>query len=114
MNDATTFYMVNVIPYIGKVSVDRGESVPTYYVRKLGEPIHDTPRNITCDNWFTSIELFNKMKKNHGLTMVGTIRKNKREIPRSFKCNSSIGKTRYRYDGDNILLSFCPKKTKLF
>lgn len=58
-------------------AVHRGESVPTYYLRKLSEPIHDTPRNITFDNWFTSIELFIKMKKNHGLTMVGTIPKNK-------------------------------------
>ena len=114
MNDDKTFYMANAIPYIGQVSVDRGESVPTYYVRKLSEPIHDTPRNITRDNWFTSIELFNKMKKNHGLTMVGTIRKNKREIPQSFKCNSSIGTTRYGYDGDNILLfSLSKKKNKV-
>ena len=66
MNDAKTFYTVNAIPYIGQVSVYRDGSIPLYYVRKLSEPIHDTPRNITCDNWFTSIELFNKMMKNHG------------------------------------------------
>ncbi|CAD7082601.1 unnamed protein product [Hermetia illucens] len=29
--------------------VDRGGNVPTYYMRKLSEPIHDTPQNITCD-----------------------------------------------------------------
>ncbi|CAD7088079.1 unnamed protein product [Hermetia illucens] len=101
--------MVKATPYIGQLPVDGGKSVPTYYVSKLSEPNHDTPRNTTCDKWFTSIELFSQMKKNHGLTMVGTIRKKKREIPHSLKCISSIGTTRYGYSEDNILLSFCPK-----
>ncbi|XP_071052585.1 piggyBac transposable element-derived protein 4-like [Onthophagus taurus] len=96
MNDAKTFYMYNAIPYTGKVQTEQGESVPSYYVRKLSEPIHNTHRNITCDNWFTSVEICNKMKKNFNISMVGTLRKNKRQIPESFKRNVSIGAARMK------------------
>ncbi|KAJ4430617.1 hypothetical protein ANN_19206 [Periplaneta americana] len=37
-------------------------------------------RNITGDNWFSSVELVDELLK-VGLTYIGTVRKNKREIP---------------------------------
>lgn len=37
MNDAKTYYMINAIPYIGKVDTRPLESVPSYYVCKLSE-----------------------------------------------------------------------------
>lgn len=37
------------------------------------EPLFGTNRNITEDNWFSSIELVDELK-NHGLTYVGTMR----------------------------------------
>jgi len=53
MNDAVTHYMINAIPYCGNVTERlNGEPIPTYYVRRLSKPIHNTERNITCDNWF--------------------------------------------------------------
>lgn len=113
MNDAKTSYMVTALPYIGRVPAERDESVPSYYVRVLSEPIHNTNRTITCDNWFTSVEIFTKMNEEFGITMVGTLRKNKRQIPESFRRNATMGTTRYAYDGKNILLSFCPKKNKV-
>jgi len=113
LNDAKTFYMFNAIPYVGQVQTEPGESVPSYYVRKLSEPIYNSGRNITCDNWFTSVPIFDQMKDKFNLTMVGTMRKNKRQIPESFKRNASVGTTRYGYDGKNILVSFCPKKNKV-
>ncbi|XP_018404606.1 PREDICTED: piggyBac transposable element-derived protein 4-like [Cyphomyrmex costatus] len=113
INDAKTYYMFNALPYVGKVPANRGESVPSYYVRKLSEPIYNTSRNITCDNWFSSVEIFNSMRIDHGLTMVGTVRKNKRQLPESFRKNASPGTTRYGYDGHNVLVSFCPKRNKV-
>lgn len=113
MNDAKTFYMYNAIPYTGRIRTEPGESVPSFYVRKLSEPIHNTNRTITCDNWFSSIEIFNKMKREFNLSMVGTLRKNKRQIPISFTKSASLGTARYGYDGQNILLSYCPKKNKV-
>ena len=43
LNDSKTHCMINAIPYCGNVSGrDEGEAIPTYYVRKLSEPIHNT------------------------------------------------------------------------
>lgn len=72
--------MVTAIPYIGKENRATNKTVPDNYVKKLTEPIHGTRRNLTRCNWFTSILLFDKMLADYNLTIVGTLRKKKREI----------------------------------
>ncbi|XP_054727749.1 piggyBac transposable element-derived protein 4-like [Anastrepha obliqua] len=47
LNDSRTFYMVNAIPYVGKVNTENEEKVPSYYIRKLSETLLGTNRNIT-------------------------------------------------------------------
>ncbi|XP_018374167.1 PREDICTED: piggyBac transposable element-derived protein 4-like [Trachymyrmex cornetzi] len=112
MNDAANGYMINALPYIGRVITER-ENVPSYYVRKLSTPIHNTNRNITCGNRFTSVEIVDKMMSKYSLTMVGTIRKNKRHIPILFSRPISVGTARYAYDNGKTLLSYSPKKNKI-
>lgn len=75
LNDSQTFYTYTVEPYVGRVNRQPGESVPSYYIRKLSEPLHGTTWNVTCDTWFTSVEIFDKVLQDHSITMVGTIRK---------------------------------------
>ena len=53
---------------------------PSDVVKRLWPPISSTGRNITIDNWFTSFGLVNELLKCR-LTVVGTTRKNKRELP---------------------------------
>ncbi|XP_011864172.1 PREDICTED: piggyBac transposable element-derived protein 4-like [Vollenhovia emeryi] len=113
MHDVQTSYMINAEPYVGRVLSRAGESVPSYYVRRLSESIYNTGRNITCDNWFMSVDLVRKMKTDYGLTMIGTVRKNKREIPPSFTRTAAAGTTRYAYAEGNTLVSYCPKKNKV-
>lgn len=84
LNDSKTYYMLNTIPYTGRVSSERVESLPTYYVRELSTPIHGTGRNIICGNWFSSIEVIDIMKREFSLTLVGIIQKNKLQICVSF------------------------------
>ena len=50
-------------------------------VKRLTQPISHTGRNVTFDNWFTSVTLVEKILKEH---TVGTIRKNKREVRPEF------------------------------
>lgn len=112
LNDAKTFYMVNAIPYIGAVPKEKGESVPEYYVRKLSEPLHGTNRNLTMDNWFTSIPIAQRMLTLYKLTVLGTLRKNKAEIPPSFIGKNPVGTSRFAFSGPMSLVSYTPKKNK--
>ncbi|XP_049961626.1 piggyBac transposable element-derived protein 4-like [Schistocerca serialis cubense] len=58
-------------------------AVPTQAVLRLCKPIAHTNQIITADNWCVSIELAGVLRKN-GLNTVGTMRKNRKEIPASF------------------------------
>lgn len=48
------------------------------------EPISGSGRNVTLDNWFSSLPLCYKLLGDHRLSMAGTLKKNNREIPCSF------------------------------
>ncbi|XP_033218236.1 piggyBac transposable element-derived protein 4-like [Belonocnema kinseyi] len=80
--DARTFYFFNGIPYVGRETLIREGSLllPTCCVIKLCEKIENTNRNVTTDNWFSLYELSEELAQRK-LTYVGTMRKNKREIP---------------------------------
>ncbi|KAL1490340.1 hypothetical protein ABEB36_013054 [Hypothenemus hampei] len=90
LNDALTSYMIFAIPYLGKThGVSNGESIPEFFFRELTAPIHGTNRTVTIDNWFTTIPLLERMLEYpYKLTITGTIRKNKREIPTEMKIAS--------------------------
>ncbi|XP_068990729.1 piggyBac transposable element-derived protein 4-like [Neodiprion pinetum] len=113
MNDVQTSYLINAEPYAGRIRTLPGESVTSYYVRKLSESIHHTGRNITCDNWFMSVDLVRKMKIQYNLSMVGTLRKNTWDIPSSFTRNATPGTVRFGYNEGNTLVSYCPESKKV-
>jgi len=50
------------------------------------------------------------MFESYNLRMIGTLRKNKRQVPESFKRTASAGTIRVGYDGNLTLTSYCPKK----
>lgn len=72
--------MVGAIPYIGKEKGVSEEPLASKLVKSLTASIHGTYRNITMDNWFTSIKRADDMLRDYKLTIVGTIRHNKKEI----------------------------------
>lgn len=112
LNDARTYYMYTAEPYCRKVEKEQWESVPSYYVRKLSEPLHGSWRNITCDNWFSSIEIFDIMLSEYSLTMVGTLRKNKRQIPLDLKNKAPVNSSKFLFDGTKTLAKYVPKAHK--
>ncbi|XP_037940738.1 piggyBac transposable element-derived protein 4-like [Teleopsis dalmanni] len=114
--DSATKYMFNAIPYLGKTTTTSTMPLGEYFVKELTRPIHGTCRNITCDNWFTSVQLAKSLlKEPYKLTIVGTIRSNKREIPEQMKNSRSrpVGTTMFCFDGPLTLASYKPKPSKM-
>ncbi|XP_056639357.1 uncharacterized protein LOC130446872 [Diorhabda sublineata] len=115
MCDAKTHYLYNAFIYTGKplIQSNSSQSVPTQDVLKLTEPAYGSNRNITGESWFTSIELVDLLLQK-GLTYVGTVRKNKREIPREFLPNKTrpVESSLFRFVRDKTLVSHVPKKNK--
>lgn len=80
--DNSTKYMVDAEPYLGSCTKTDGLPLGEYFVKKLTRTVDGTNRNITMDNWFTSVPLAKSLlKEPYKLTLVGTLRANKREIP---------------------------------
>ncbi|XP_033216795.1 piggyBac transposable element-derived protein 4-like [Belonocnema kinseyi] len=114
LNDSVTHYMINAMPCVGTVAKEPTETVPDYYVRKLSESLYGSGRNITCDNWFTSVPICDKLKKDYNLTLVGTIKKSKREIPTQFKQVPKNGSNvQFAYADGKVLVSLNPKNKKI-
>lgn len=81
ITDARNGYLINGYIYLGKDSDGQNLpqeqqrlSKPTQSVLRLISPIEGSNRNVTADNWFSSIELVNILKEKR-LTFVGTLKK---------------------------------------
>ena len=78
--DAKTAYTFNLEPYVG--TQPKGpynfNNTAKDIVLRLIQPVEGTNRNITTDNWFTSIPLMETLQKEKKLTLVGTLKKKKK------------------------------------
>ncbi|CAH2108113.1 unnamed protein product [Euphydryas editha] len=111
--DSKSNYMIDAIPYMGKGTNTNGEPLASFFVKQLTETIRGTSRNVTMDNWFTSVPLAKELlQEPHKLTIVGTIRSNKREIPSQLLQPRQTRSSMFCYDGNCTLVSFRPKKNK--
>lgn len=115
INDSKTSYMLDVMPYLGKESgrINRNEPVANFFVRKLVESIRGSGRTVVMDNWFTSTHLFTVLKKQYDLNALGTLRKNKKEVPAEFIQCATDKSARYCYHEDLTLLPYIPRKQKI-
>lgn len=120
LTDGRTNYLYNAYLYGGKgtdshtlTQNEKKLSIPTQSVIRLTKPIEKTNRNITADNWFSSIELVMELKK-RGLTYVGTVRKVKKEIPPEFQASRqrAVGTSLFGFTKDITLVSYVLKKSK--
>lgn len=70
--DSGTRYMINAMSYIEKAINTNGLPQGEFYVKELSKTVHDTNRNITCDNWFTSVPLIKSLlQEPYKHTLVG-------------------------------------------
>ncbi|KAM7367487.1 hypothetical protein PAMP_013779 [Pampus punctatissimus] len=92
--DVDTKYLLNGHPYLGRdpsrpATVSLGESV----VLKLMEPFLGKGRNVTTDNFFTSLPLAHKLLAKN-TSLVGTTNKNKRSLPPSVHLQAALYDTK--------------------
>lgn len=111
--DLRTKYLLNGFPYLGKdESRPLNQQLGEYIVMRLAEPFFNSGINITTNNYFTSVSLAEKLK-NHKITLVGTIRKNRKELPNSVKINKSLySTTTYKNQYGHTLTDYQCKKNK--
>ena len=86
--DVESKYMCNAFPYLGKDDLrPQSEPLSEYVVIKLMEPYIKSGRNVTTDNFFTSLKLGERLKALQ-TSIVGTVKRTRREISeevRSYK-----------------------------
>jgi len=117
MCDNSSKYVIDAIPYLGKGTVPNGLVAADFFVKQLVASIKGSNRNVTMDNWFCSIPLVLSLLKEEKLTVIGTIKKNKREFPIEFtdlkfqkrKPQSSF----FLFHEDMTVVSYKPNQNKL-
>lgn len=118
--DARSFYTYNLETYVGTQPHPSFtvSNTPHDLVLRLVEPIKKTGRNITADNWFTSMPLIKELAK-LDLSYVGTVKKNKREIPPEFQplknrqhTSSLFGFHQTEENLNVTMVSYIPEKKK--
>ncbi|KAK4324281.1 hypothetical protein Pmani_005121 [Petrolisthes manimaculis] len=113
--DAENYYMCNAKTYLGKETVGRGRNVniAQEITMTLMKPFLDTGRNLTMDNWFTSLPLTRQLY-DRNTTCVGTIRR-KGYIPMAMLGKSKqrkVNTSAFLFQENVTLLSYKAKKKK--
>ena len=112
--DVETNFPLYAEPYLGRpLGQERQVNLGRNMAIKLSEPFFRTGRNITTDNFFTDIELADTLHKN-GLTLVGTVRGNKRFLPEQFKQKRSqvLHGSTFVFQENTTLVNYQSKRDK--
>ncbi|KAK7103038.1 hypothetical protein V1264_021168 [Littorina saxatilis] len=88
--DSSNCFPLFGIPYLGRpIGQDRQVNLGRNTALQLAQPFFKSGHNVTCDNYFTDFSLAEGCLKN-GLTVVGTVRTNKRFLPEPFKSKKGL------------------------
>ncbi|XP_048842318.1 uncharacterized protein LOC125715113 isoform X11 [Brienomyrus brachyistius] len=112
--DLETKYVCNAFPYLGKdPNRQKGERLAENVVMNLMEPFLDEGRNVTTDNFFTSLSLSKRLLQRN-TTVLGTVNKVRRELPPSAKDTAEREEfsTSVLRSGSVSLTIYSPKKKK--
>jgi hypothetical protein len=109
-----TRYIWGIIPYLGKEGKEVTKNLGAKVALMLTENIAGTGRNICTDNFYTSLELCRSLKL-RSLSLVGTMRKHRREVPPCALVSRGrdVGECQFFYKKEATLLSFVPRKNKV-
>ena len=112
--DSFTSYPYLAEVYIGRQpGADRSRGSGPAILRRLSQPLENTGRNITVDNFFTDFQTAKDLLAKR-VTLVGTVRKNKRDIPKDFQPhrNRPVESSLFGFDGQLTIVSYVPKKNR--
>ena len=109
--DVNTSYLLNVHPYTGKIDGVRETNQGERVVTQLISSYYGTWRGVTVDNFFTSVQLAKKLFENN-ITLTGTTRSNKPDIPQTFLKSSQreLHSSIFGFSDELTLVSCVPKK----
>ena len=110
--DCTCSYTCKMQMYtVNNAGSARETNQCTRVVLDLGEDIDNSGQNIACDNFFTNLSLARKLLQKK-LTLVGTTRKNKPELPTELTVakGQTVKNTVFGFQPDAMIALYCPKK----
>ena len=108
--DAKTHYILNIEVYLGKQNLSNKTEDLVY---RLCENLR-SGQIIVGDNYFTSLHLIEKLLSEKKILYYGTLRKNRREIPKIMKNVKGLpvfSSNFISYKG-NLMVSYVPKKNR--
>ncbi|XP_047534335.1 piggyBac transposable element-derived protein 1-like [Vanessa atalanta] len=112
--DANNSYPLNGLIYTGKSSDGmRQTNVGECTVLDLVAKYKNSGLNVTTDNFFTSLQLAHSLNS-WNMTLVGTVRKNKRFLPANMQAHKerSIYSSNFAFSKAATVCSYVPKKKK--
>ncbi|XP_046872053.1 piggyBac transposable element-derived protein 4-like, partial [Hypomesus transpacificus] len=112
--DAKSSYATKMQVYTGKSSDGAPErSQGMCVVLDMTDGLKD--RNVTCDNFFTSYDLGRELMATRNMTMVGTVRKNRSELPSELLTTTNrrrVLSSLFAFTPTTTLVSYLAKKNK--
>lgn len=111
--DAATYFPLTGQIYTGKINNTRDVNQGERVVKELVEQYKNSGRNVTMDNFFTTISLADTLQS-WRLSMVGTMKKNKTCLPPEFKASSRREElsTEFGFGENKMICSYVPKKNR--
>lgn len=113
--DSRTYYSLKLELYCGTQPPGPYEAsnASTDIVYRLIDLYKGSKRNLTTDNWYTSYPLALSLLGN-GITTVGTLKRNKKEIPEEFLPHKTrvVGTSLFGFQKDITMVSYTTKKNK--
>ena len=111
--ESSTGYALNAIAYGGKEGDQIHQNLGQDIVLRLLEPYYGTERDVCTDNFFTSYNLA-KLLLEKSLTIFGSIRNHRREIPHSLNNRIELYSSTFLYNHDDgvCLVAYQAKRNK--
>ncbi|KAJ8964144.1 hypothetical protein NQ314_005096 [Rhamnusium bicolor] len=114
MADSENYYTVNMEVYKQPDGLYVVDNSAFSVVKRLITLIALSGRNVTTDNWFSSIPLASYLLEQK-LTTIGTIRKNNKELPEEFVVSKDHEQysSLFGFQKNATIVSYVPKKGKV-